>query len=55
LDHLLANACLPEETSRKLSRMDPVMQMNTLNVLSVRRDGLYIEFGVDFYLSPYAR
>lgn len=48
-------ACLNDEIKARLGLLQPIMQVAALGALSVRADGLYPDFGIDMFLSSYAR
>lgn len=52
---LLAASCLPEAVLAQIRTFQPTLQLASLAVLGVRTDGLYPEFGVDLFLTTYAK
>ena len=52
---LLAAACLPDAALTQIRKFQPTMQLASLAVLGVRTDGLYPDFGIDLFLTTYAR
>ncbi|CAJ0788974.1 hypothetical protein LMG7141_02160 [Ralstonia condita] len=52
---LLAAACLPDTALTQIRTFQPTMQLASLAVLGVRTDGLYPDFGIDLFLTTYAR
>lgn len=52
---LLAASCLPEPALAQIRTFQPTMQLASLAVLGVRTDGLYPEFGIDLFLTGYAK
>jgi len=54
-DKLLAAACLPDTALTQIRKFQPTMQLASLAVLGVRTDGLYPDFGIDLFLTTYAK
>ncbi len=52
---LLAAACLPEPALVQIRKFQPTLQLASLAVLGVRTDGLYPDFGIDLFLTTYAK
>lgn len=52
---LLAAACLPDAALTQIRKFQPTMQLASLAVLGVRTDGLYPDFGIDLFLTAYAK
>jgi uncharacterized protein YbaP (TraB family) len=52
---LLAAACLPDTALTQIRKFQPTMQLASLAVLGVRTDGLYPDFGIDLFLTTYAK
>ncbi|CAJ0787714.1 hypothetical protein LMG19083_01619 [Ralstonia psammae] len=54
-NRLLAAACLPDSALTQIRKFQPTMQLASLAVLGVRTDGLYPDFGIDLFLTTYAK
>ena len=52
---LLSAACLPDTALTQIRKFQPTMQLASLAVLGVRTDGLYPDFGIDLFLTTYAK
>ncbi|WP_426399954.1 TraB/GumN family protein [Ralstonia sp. R-29] len=52
---LLATSCLPEPVLTQIRKFQPTLQLASLAVLGVRTDGLYPDFGIDLFLTTYAK
>jgi uncharacterized protein YbaP (TraB family) len=55
LARVLEKSCLPADVRAKTDQVSLIRQILLLNLASTQADGLYAEFGVDWYLAGYAR
>lgn len=55
MNRLMTAACVTDPLAAKLRKLAPAMQLATLSALEVRADGLYPDFGIDLFLTGYAK